>query len=73
VLAGGTGLVQVGPADLDQGQGGGERVERPQLGSDPDQAPGPVGVGGAGEGRLDLGRFGDRMVAVSPTTRAGTA
>ena len=71
VLAGGAGLVQVGPADVDQGQGGGEPVDGPQLGPDPDQALGPVGVGGPGEGGFDLGRLGDRDGGGVPDDQGG--
>src|SRR5215207_9130813 len=47
VLALAAGLVQVGPADVDQGEGGGQGIHGPQLGADADQALGAVGVGGA--------------------------
>ena len=60
VLAGGAGPIQVRPADVDQGEGRGQRVDGAQLGPDADQALGAVGVGGAGEGGLDLGRLADR-------------
>jgi hypothetical protein len=67
------GLVQVGPADVDQGERAGQWINGPHLRPQANQALGPVGVSSAAEGGFDLGRLSDGDGGGAPTTRAGSA